>query len=70
MKTSIQTVPKMAERSLKSRFSREEVLAFLDEDDLEEEEDGDMEDTFFPGSNEELACEVDTGENEDSEEEM
>ena len=69
-KTTIQTVPRKAEQSLKSRFSGKEVLAFLDEDDLEEEEDGDMGDTFFPGSDEELACEVDTRENEDSEEEM
>ena len=70
MKTTIQTVPKMAERSLKSRFSGEEVLAFLDEYDLEKEEDGDMGDTFYPGSDKELVCEVNTRENEDSVEEM
>ena len=60
----LQTVPRMAKHSLKSRFSGE-VLAFL-EDDLEENEGG-TEDTFFPGSDEELGCEVST--DEDSEEE-
>ena len=46
----------MAKLSVKSRFSGEEVLALL-EDDLEENEGG-MQDTFFPGSDEELGCEV------------
>ena len=49
---------------MKSRFSGE-VQAFL-EDDLEENEGG-MQDTFFPGSDEELGCEVSN--DEDSEEE-
>ena len=39
----------MAKQS-RVHFSVEEVLAFLDEGDLEEEEDGYMEDTFFFGS--------------------
>lgn len=56
MKPMLQTVPRMAKQLLKNRFSGEEVLAFL-EDDLEEENEGGMEDTFFPGSDEELGCE-------------
>ena len=59
----------MAEQS-RVHFSGEEVLALLDEDDLEEEEEGYMEDTFFPGSDEELGYQSDAGEDEDSEEEM
>ena len=54
----------MAKLSVKSRFSGE-VLAFL-EDNLEGNEGG-MQDTFFPGSDEELGCEVSN--DEDSEEE-
>ena len=63
MKPMLQTVPRMAKQLQKSRFSGEEVLAFL-EDDLEDNEGG-MEDTFFPGSDEELGCEVSN--DEDSE---
>ena len=54
----------MAKLLVKSRFSGE-VQAFL-EDDLKENEGG-MQDTFFPGSDEELGCEVSN--DEDSEEE-
>ena len=54
----------MAKLSVKSRFSGE-VLTFL-EYDLEENEEG-MRDTFFPGSNKELGCEVSN--DKDSEEE-
>jgi len=43
----------MAEQSSRSRFTEQEVLAFLDE-----EEDG-MDDTFFPGSDEDLALNSD-----------
>ena len=46
---------------MKSRFSGEEVLA------SPEETEGGMQDTFFPGSDEELGCEVSN--DEDSEEE-
>ena len=55
----------MAKLSVKSCFSGEEVLAFL-EDDLKENEGG-MQDTFFPDSDEKLGCEVSN--DEDSEEE-
>ena len=55
------TVPRMAKLSVKSRFSGEEVLA------SPEENEGGMQDTFFPGSDEELGCEVSN--DEDSEEE-
>ena len=44
---------RMAEQSSRSRFTEQEVLAFLDE-----EEDG-MDDTFFPGSDEDLALNSD-----------
>ena len=49
----------MAKLSMKSHAS-EEVLAFL-EDDLEENEGG-MQDSFFPDSDEELGCEVSSDE--------
>ena len=55
---------RMAEQS-RVCFSEEDVLVFLDEDDLDGEEDGDMNDVFFPGSDEELGCELDTGENKE-----
>ena len=55
----------MTELSVKSCFSGEEVLAFL-QDDLEENEGG-MQDTIFLGSDEELGCEVSN--DEDSKEE-
>ena len=44
---------RLAALSLRTRFTREEVVALLDE----EEEDVGMEDPFFPGSDEELAAE-------------
>ncbi len=40
----------MAESFSRSHFTGEEVLAMLDEDG----EDGGMDDTFFPGSDDEL----------------
>ena len=43
----------MATSSSRTRFSGEEVLALLDADG----EDGGMEDTFFPGSDEEFGLE-------------
>ena len=43
----------MAASSSRTRFTREEVIGLLDED----EEDVGMEDPFFPGSDEELGTE-------------
>lgn len=57
----------MAASSSRTRFTREEVMALLDED----EEDVGMEDPFFPGSDEELGAEdndSDTEENAEDEE--
>ena len=55
----------MGKLSMKSHFSGEEVLAFL-EDDLEENKGG-VQAAFFPGSDEELGCEVSNDEDSDEE---
>ena len=57
----------MAASSSRARFTREEGMTLLDEDG----EQGEMEDPFFPGSDEELGVEdndSDTGENAEEEE--
>ena len=53
----------MTETSTRARYTGQQVLAFLDE-----EEDG-MEDTFFPGSDEDLGMNESDNEGRDEEEE-
>lgn len=53
----------MAERSTRVRYTGQQVLEFL-----EEEEDG-MEDTFFPGSDDDLGMDESYNEGRDEEEE-
>ena len=54
----------MAEQSSRSRFTGEEVLALLDE----EEEDG-LDENFFPGSDEDLALNSDEEDSDAGEDE-